>query len=322
LTAVVITVRDDHPCVLTLSAGPSGAIALPSGPLQPGHRTLQAGLRSWVEAQTRRSLGYVEQLYTFGDRSGGDRSGGDRPDIPVNEASQDASRRISIAYLALVRTEEAHQPTPGRWRRWYDLLPWEDRRHGEPPPQRMLSERLQDWARETQRPADPDDWERLGLTFGLHGAPWDDERALERYELMYEAALVPEAWLDRGLQPPPQVVALPGTPMFADHRRIVATAVSRLRAKIKYRPVLFELMPARFTLLQLQRTAEALSGVPLHKQNFRRLVAQQGLVEETGELATATGGRPARLMRFRKQVTVERPAPGIRLRATRRGGYP
>src|SRR3546814_8565485 len=73
--------------------------------------------------------------------------------------------------------------------------------------------------------------------------------------------------------------------MVADHRRILATAISRLRAKIKYRPVLFELMPPRFTLSELQKTAEALSGIPLHKQNFRRLIAQQGLVEETGEVA-------------------------------------
>ena len=51
----------------------------------------------------------------------------------------------------------------------------------------------------------------------------------------------------------------------------------------------------------------------LHKQNFRRLVETQGLVEETGEVASETGGRPARLVRFRREVLVERPAPGVRL---------
>jgi hypothetical protein len=106
--------------------------------------------------------------------------------------------------------------------------------------------------------------------------------------------------------------------MAADHRRILATAIGRLRGKIKYRPVVFELMPPAFTLLQLQRTVEALSGVRLHKQNFRRLVEQQGLVEETGGISAATGGRPARLVRFRREVLLERPAPGLRLRAGRR----
>jgi hypothetical protein len=106
--------------------------------------------------------------------------------------------------------------------------------------------------------------------------------------------------------------------MESDHRRILATAVGRLRGKIKYRPVVFELMPPAFTLLQLQRTVEALAGVRLHKQNFRRLVEQQGLVEETGAISAATGGRPARLVRYRREVLLERPTPGLRLRPGRR----
>ncbi len=95
-------------------------------------------------------------------------------------------------------------------------------------------------------------------------------------------------------------------PMAHDHRRILATGIARLRAKIKYRPVVFELMPPRFTLLQLQRAVEALAGRPLHKQNFRRLIEQQDLVEETGDVATETGGRPAKLFRFRRDVLAER----------------
>ncbi|KGM30291.1 NrtR DNA-binding winged helix domain-containing protein, partial [Inquilinus limosus] len=57
--------------------------------------------------------------------------------------------------------------------------------------------------------------------------------------------------------------------------------------------VVFELMPPTFTLSQLQRTVEALAGLRLHAPNFRRLVDSQGLVEETGEVAGGTGGRPA-----------------------------
>ena len=98
-----------------------------------------------------------------------------------------------------------------------------------------------------------------------------------------------------------------------DHRRILATAMGRLRAKIKYRPVIFELMAPTFTLLQLQRAVEALSGGRLHKQNFRRLVAHEGLVEPTGHISSQTGGRPAELFRFRREVVHERPAPGVRV---------
>ena len=100
--------------------------------------------------------------------------------------------------------------------------------------------------------------------------------------------------------------------MRFDHRRILATAIARLRAKLKYRPVVFELMAREFTLTELQRTVEAISGRHLHKQNFRRLVETAALVEPTGETSTATGGRPAALFRFRREVVQERPAPGLR----------
>ena len=109
-----------------------------------------------------------------------------------------------------------------------------------------------------------------------------------------------------------------GHEMAFDHRRIVATALGRIRAKIKYRPVIFELVPETFTLLQLQRAVESLAGVRLHKQNFRRLVEQGGLVEGTGKrVRSSTGGRPAELFRFRREVLLERPAPGVGLPATR-----
>ena len=83
-----------------------------------------------------------------------------------------------------------------------------------------------------------------------------------------------------------------------------------MRGKITYRPVVFELLPDRFTLSALQRTVEALSGVRTHTQNFRRLVERNRLVERTGE-TTATGGRPAELFRFRPDVLRERPRPGV-----------
>ena len=61
-------------------------------------------------------------------------------------------------------------------------------------------------------------------------------------------------------------------------------------------------MPATFTLLQLQRCVEALAGRLLHKQNFRRLIEQQELVEETGEMRPDTGGRPAKLSASARDV--------------------
>ena len=72
-------------------------------------------------------------------------------------------------------------------------------------------------------------------------------------------------------------------------------------------------MPATFTLSQLQRCVEALAGLLVHKPNFRRLIEQQDLVEETGESAADTGGRPAKLYRFRTAVREERAVAGTKL---------
>lgn len=301
LAAVVVAVRDGEPFVLTVPEETTGGWALPSGPLRQGHRTLQAGLRDWVEARAHRRLGYVEQLYTFGDW----------PGDPV--ASR--RRRVAIAYLALTTMEHDAPSHWGRWRRWYEFLPWEDVRHGHPPAWSAMVDALAG----AESPVGGIAWrDQLDLLFGTAEVAWDDERTLDRYETLYAHALVPEAFQDRDAPVPASVAALPGASLAFDHRRVLATAISRLRAKIKYRPVLFELMPPTFTLLQLQKTTEALSGVALHKQNFRRLVAQQGLVEETGAVTSDTGGRPAKLMRFRREVTLERPAPGVRLGGARR----
>src|SRR5437773_879625 len=78
LCAAIVAASEHEPRVLTVrfaASGGSRAEALPSGPLEAEHRTLEIGLRTWVERQTSQRLGYVEQLYTFGDR---DRVVGDR----------------------------------------------------------------------------------------------------------------------------------------------------------------------------------------------------------------------------------------------------
>ena len=101
--------------------------------------------------------------------------------------------------------------------------------------------------------------------------------------------------------------------MVSDHRRILATGLGRLRGKLKYRPVIFELMPPKFTLSQLQRTAEAITGLSLHKQNFRRALERTEMVEGLGVLDAETGGRPAELFRFRRELLATRPATGLAL---------
>ena len=313
LAAVVVAMQAGEPAVLTVKTADGPRVGLPSGPFQSRHPTLQGGLRLWVEEQTGCALGYVEQLYTFADHAPF------QADDVANDANGHAMehKTVSIAYLALGAPAHDTLPAGAEWRSWHAFFPWEDRRRGPPPSLEPLIAALTAWAG-----ASAVRKERIRHAFGLDGAAWDEERALERYELLYAAALTPEGAFDRGRQPSAEVRALPGQAMAADHRRILATAISRLRAKIKYRPVLFELTAPTFTLTELQRTAEAISGAAMHKQNFRRLVANRGLVEETGEIATDTGGRPAKLMRFRQEITDERPRPGAGAGTPRRASYP
>jgi hypothetical protein len=268
LTAVLVAVTGEEPRVLTIQDGKT----LPSGPFESGHRSLQTGLRSWVDSQTHHPLGYIEQLYTFADR----------------DRTADAGRVISISYLGLTREARASGAEDPGWQNWYRYFPWEDWRDGPPAVMTLIEKRSAAWASAVPDPAQRRErQQRIEAAFPFSNRHWNEELVLQRYELLYEAQLV------------------------------LATAIARLRAKIKYRPVVFELMPESFTLLGLQRAVEALAGLRLHKQNFRRLVEQQGLVEETGKVSMESGGRPAKLVRFRREVLQERAFAGARLPVAR-----
>ncbi|HYZ23358.1 MAG TPA: hypothetical protein VE690_14500 [Rhodopila sp.] len=294
LTAVIVAVTDGEPMVLTIERGE----ALPSGPFEQSHRSLQAGLRAWVETQTHHPLGYVEQLYTFADQ--GRKQGS-------------VGRVVSVSYLGLTRQAPVMYGWDAEWQPWYRYFPWEDTRATCPKqPASLLLPHLHAWAAAPDPVVQRERERRIRVNFGADDQHWNEELVLQRYETLWEAGLVPEA-RRADVVPSPQARTLTGHPMRHDHRRILATGIARLRAKIKYRPVVFELMAETFTLLQLQRTVEALAGRSLHKQNFRRLIDQQDLVEETGGITTGTGGRPAKLFRFRREILAERQVAGTKL---------
>lgn len=296
LSAVVMALRDRQAVVLTI--GGEHEAALPFGPFDPENdRTFELALRAFVTAQTGFRLGFVEQLYTFGDLGRAS---------PRATPGPDRRREVSVGYLALTR--EAAETPGARWTPVFDLFPWEDRRKGPPAVMAAIAEGLARWSGgDAQRRARADSL--FALTPGLR---WNEERVLERYELLYEAGLVAEAARDRDEAAPPPL----GRAMASDHRRILATGLGRLRSKLKYRPVLFDLAPETFTLFELQAAAEAVSGLTLHKQNFRRGVERAGLVQATGVLS-ATGGRPAELFRFAAPDAQGAPLGGLPLPAPR-----
>lgn len=287
LDAAIVAVTGSRPKILTVRDNKVGMPALPAGPLGPEDATLELALRRWIHDQAGIAVGYAEQLYTFGDLGRG-------------PAAVRDTRALSVAYLALVREEQP--AADAAWIDWYDLLPWEDHREG--PPLALedgVRPALAEWAGDDEQRRN-----RVTAAFGGEGR-WDGIRVLDRYELLYEAGLVAET----GPAEEFTSASATGRAMAFDHRRIVATALGRLRGKLTYRPVVFELLADTFTLLMLQHTVEALGGVRLHKQNFRRLVERTHLVEGTGERTPSPAGRPAELFRFRSEVLLERPRPGL-----------
>ncbi|PNK61209.1 NUDIX hydrolase [Psychrobacter sp. FDAARGOS_221] len=345
VVAVLIAITNNSARVLTVEGGK----LLPNGPLMPLHRSLQAGVRQWVEEQTQQPLGYIEQLYTFVDTNRRNKDGHalvyvsymglvQESDIDVDAQATPDTATLDTATLntetkdkqSLASTEKAASTSRrALWRDWYDYFPWEN--HVDPEGSeyvQLITTQLKQWAN-----AAKDDElrkKRLQRIYLCWGGDWEEddseldrviaansisakemftqwvaEHALLRYEMLYEAGLLPESPYYNAAKLPGDWQKVTGEPMYYDHRRVIATAISRLRAKIEYRPLIFGLMPPEFTLLQLQQSIEALSGVKLHKQNFRRVLESQNLLEQTGNSSQTGRGRPAKLYRFRFDIELQ-----------------
>jgi hypothetical protein len=320
VSAAILAVHGNEPVVAVLparreDAGASGT--LPCGFYAPRqHRNLEAALRASVLHHTRIELGSVRQIGVHCDSEHDDVAG-------IAQASR--LPIVAVSYLALVEPSHSGDAGGTTWRSWYAYFPWEDWRRGKPS---CLTDdiepRLKAWARltpahcEASAPPDQSDrGRRVCIAFGCDGVAWDEEKALERYDLLCQAGLLGETAAGLGHGTALGSLSQLRHPMLGDHARVLASAIGELRRAVKCEPVVFELMPDRFTLFELQKTVEAILGPHLHKQNFRRLVETGGLVEPVGEYRLRTGGRPAQLYRFRRDVVLERPAPGMRIKSGR-----
>ena len=147
LTAAIVAVEGEEPAILVAGDGAAGEAraGLPFGPFDPlAHRTFEIGLRAWVAAQTGLTVGYVEQLYTFGDRG---RHA--RPD-------DTGAHMVSIGYLALTRMPESAQalrPAAAGFEPWYRFFPWEDWREARPQIlDKVILPLLEQWAGHSNKP--------------------------------------------------------------------------------------------------------------------------------------------------------------------------
>ena len=187
LSVVIVAYDGEKARVLTIRRD-DDLMALPFGAFDPDQdRTFELALRGWVKEQTGFQLGYVEQLYTFGDR---DR---ESPEATLLDAPSDA-RVVSVGYLALTPEAERLPDTfEARWRSWYRHFPWEDHRSGRSNLiDEIIGPKLTTWSA-----GNLDRLSRAQSAFGLEANDWPDEAVLERYELLYEAGLVAECARDR-----------------------------------------------------------------------------------------------------------------------------
>ena len=93
-------------------------------------------------------------------------------------------------------------------------------------------------------------------------------------------------------------------PLAFDHADILSYALTRLRYKLEYTAVGFELLPEVFTLTELQTAYEIVLGETLDKRNFRRKILAASVIEPTGDYRTGEG-RPAQLYRYREDAVAE-----------------
>jgi len=96
-----------------------------------------------------------------------------------------------------------------------------------------------------------------------------------------------------------------------DHNGIIKTAIARLKAKLTYQPIGFDLLPAEFLFSDLENLYCTILEKEIDRRNFRKKILSFGIVEETDKFSDKKGGRPAKLFRFKKQQYKEMEQEGF-----------
>lgn len=143
------------------------------------------------------------------------------------------------------------------------------------------------------------------------GAPDRDPRARVVSVAYYALAKLRELRADTDASDARWFEARGLPPLAFDHDSIVRVARERLRGKVRYQPIGFELLPTKFTLSELQGLYETVLERPLDKRNFRKKILSMGLLDELDERQRAVAHRAARLYRFNKRKYEELLAQGF-----------
>jgi hypothetical protein len=285
--------------------------------------TRQAAVRELCEETGVAAPGFVEELASYSRNGRDPRQFAGTRDPATGAWTARGARVTTAAYLMLLGEPAApagaDDATRAHWADVYAYLPWEDVRDEDRRRATLLtSYELEAWARR--------DRGRQARVRGLFDlGEWNEERTAERWALLMDAGLVPEARRDRWGRAEARVVdPVFGREMAFDHREILADALGRIRGKIKYTPAaLMALTGPEATLDELQAACEAIAGRPLHRSNFRRAVAPSPktapraprIVGKTGQRRAREGRGPGvapEIYRFRDDAVRTRLDTSIR----------
>jgi len=206
--------------------------------------------------------------------------------------------------LGLVANRDKFRPTACDWWSLFELFPWEDWRKCTP---KNVAEVL---LPELYLQADKQE-QKLGVIsklFGQNGFLWHSENIDKRFEMLYQAALLPEALRDRSgakISVRHHHVAVFGQTMRGKDRLQLGKSISRLRELLLVRPIIHHLLLEPFSLGDLQKIVENISGIGLHTQNFRRDVLRAEEVTELNTIRSSGAGRPAKLYNWAKPLCSE-----------------
>ncbi len=217
------------------------------------------------------------------------------------------SGQLVCDVLGLVADRTSFRLPNGDWWPLFDLFPWEDWRKCAP---KIVTEtllpQLRLWAQRTSGTAS-DTHMLISRLFAADDLLWQSPDLVKRYDILYQAELLPEALRDRSgaeVSVRHRHVSVFGQTMKGRDRRQLGLAISSLRQSLTLRPVLRALLPGPFSLGNLQKSAEHISGIGLHTQNFRRDMMRTGLLEPCDAVTKQSGNSPVKPVKMFKWTSM------------------
>jgi hypothetical protein len=212
---------------------------------------------------------------------------------------------LLVTMLCQVQDRSKFRLPASDWWPLFHLFPWEDWRKCAPAAvSESLLPKLYQWSR-TSAPDETNSRRRLGQLFADGDQSWSSHHILARFQALYAAELLPEALRDRSgaaVSVRHGHTRVYGQTMAGEDRLLLAKALSTLRTSLRHGPSAHQLTLKVFTLGDLQKILENLTGIGLHTQNFRRDILRSGLLEPVTGPMKQKGKRPVKTYRWTSKI--------------------